>query len=452
MLKFWVPIQSGKNRRFEVRRRLRNTAVVFLFFSLLVLCADLALAGKKQSEESLFKYLRVFSEAIHYIENNYVKDVKPRDLIYSAIKGMTSDLDPHSVFLTPDMYKEMRVETKGEFGGLGIEITIKDGVLTIVAPIEGTPAWRAGLKPGDKIIKINGKPTKGMTLMDAVKKLRGPRGTKVTITILREGVDKPFDVTIVRDIIKIKSVRYKWLDKKEKIGYIKIRSFQEKTTRELDNAFYKLYGEGLKALVLDLRNNPGGLLSQAVSVSDRFLKGGKLIVYVKGKGATDNLSFKSHDEGTYPYVPMVILVNAGSASASEIVTGALKAHKRAVVVGERTFGKGSVQTIFPLSDGSALKLTTAYYYTPDNICIEGKGIEPDFEVPENLVEKSPSHPVIREKELTKLKEGKSLPELENFKKKRQEKKVDYQLKFAEGFLKLWIEIGSRPHEEKAEAK
>ncbi len=424
----------------------RKAFVIILFCSILLL-TDLAIAKKKQQDASLFKYLKVFSEAIHYIETNYVKDVKPQDLIYSAIKGMTSDLDPHSVFLTPDMYKEMKVETKGEFGGLGIEITMKDGVLTIVSPIEDTPAWRAGLKAGDKIIKIDGKPTKGMTLMDAVKKLRGPKGTKVTITILREGVDKPFDVTIVRDIIKIKSVRYKWINEKDKIGYIKIRSFQEKTTKELDEAFYKLYDQGLKALILDLRNNPGGLLSQAVSVSDRFLKGGQLIVYVKGKWATDNLRFKSHNVGTYPYVPMVILVNAGSASAAEIVTGALKAHKRAVVIGERTFGKGSVQTVFPLSDGSALKLTTAYYYTPDNICIEEKGIEPDFVVPENLVEKSPSHPVIREKELTKLKKEKSLPELEEFKKKKKkEKKVDYQLKFAEGFLKLWVEMGNYAYE------
>ncbi len=433
-----------------MRVRFRKGICVVLLFCSLIL-ADIAIAKKKQDEASLFKYLKVFSEAIHYIETNYVKEVKPKDLIYSAIKGMTSDLDPHSIFLTPDMYKEMKVETKGEFGGLGIEITMKDGVLTIVSPIEDTPAWRAGLKAGDKIIKINGKSTKGITLMDAVKKLRGPKGTKVTITILREGVDKPFDVTIVRDIIKVKSVKYKWLDKKEGVGYIKIRSFQEKTVRELDDAFYKLYDDGLKGLILDLRNNPGGLLSQAVSVSDRFLKGGQLIVYVKGKGATDNLKFKSHDIGTYPYVPMVILVNAGSASAAEIVTGALKAHKRAVVIGERTFGKGSVQTVFPLSDGSALKLTTAYYYTPDNICIEEKGIEPDFVVPENLVEEGPSHPIIREKELTKLKKEKSLPELEEFKKKNKrkkekKKKVDYQLKFAEGFLKLWIEMGNYAYE------
>ncbi len=426
-----------------MRKRFFNRLAIFILGFSILLFADVACAKKKQKEESLFKYLKVFSEAIHYIESNYVKDVDPKDLIYSAIKGITSDLDPHSVFLTPDMYKEMRVETKGEFGGLGIEITMKNGVLTIVSPIEGTPAWKAGLKAGDKIIKINGQPTRGMTLMDAVKKLRGPKGTKVTITIMREGVDKPFDVTIVRDIIKIKSVKYKWLDKKAGIGYIKIRSFQENTTKELDSAFNTLYKDGLKGLVLDLRNNPGGLLSQAVSVSDRFLKGGKLIVYVKGKGSTENLKFMSHDVGTYPYVPLVILVNAGSASASEIVTGALKAHKRAVVMGERTFGKGSVQTVFPLSDGSALKLTTAYYYTPDNICIEGKGIEPDFVIPENLVEKAPSHPVIREKELTQLKKEKVLPKI---KKKKSQEEIDYQLKFAEGFLKLWIEMGNFSNE------
>ena len=410
--------------------------IVVLFFITLLLSSEPGYCAKK--DDSLYKYLRTLSEAIHYIQKNYVKDVDSKELIYNAIKGMTSSLDPHSLFLTPDMFKEMQVETKGEFGGIGIEITMKDGVLTIVSPIEDTPAWRAGLKAGDKIIKINGKSTRGMTLMEAVKKLRGPKGTKVTITILRDG-QKPFDVTIVRDIIKIKSVTFKMLNEKERIGYIKIKSFQERTTKELDKAFYALYKKGLKGLILDLRNNPGGLLQQAVEVSDRFLKGGKLIVYTKGKGATENLRFFSHDRKTYPYVPMVILVNAGSASASEIVTGALKAHKRAVVIGERTFGKGSVQTLFPLSDGSALKLTTAYYYTPDGVCIEEKGIEPDIIIPENLVLKRPSHPVIREKELTELKKGKTItPER---KEKEKVEKEDYQLKFAESFLKIWIEMG-----------
>ncbi len=392
-------------------------------------------SASKKAEESPYQYLQVFTEALRYIKKFYVKDVSYKDLIYNAIRGMTSQLDPHTTFLDPDMLKEMQIETKGEFGGVGMIVTMKDGVLTVVSPIEDTPAWKAGVKAGDKIIKIDGVPTKGMSLMEAVKRLRGPKGTKVTITILREGVDKPFDITITRDIIKIKSVTYKMLDKKDKIGYIKIKQFQEKTTSELTKAFYDLYNQGMKALILDLRNDPGGLLVQAVSVADRFLKGGKLIVYTKGKGSTENLKYMSHDSGTFPYVPMVVLVNSGSASASEIVTGALKAHRRAVVIGERTFGKGSVQTIYQLSDGSALKLTTAYYYTPDHVCIEEKGIEPDIVVPENVVVKR-SHPVIREKQLVELKKGKSLK-----KKEKKQEKQDFQLQFAEDFLRLWLKLG-----------
>ncbi len=430
---FWDLILLGNPKGgVAVRRR------VFMGFA--VLCFLVCVSGSgickpDKEKESLYKYLKTFSEALHYIEKNYVKDVSYKKLIYDAIKGMTSSLDPHSVFLTPDMYKEMEIESTGEFGGVGMVVTMKDGVLTVVSPIEDTPAWRAGVKAGDKIIKINGVSTKGMTLMEAVKRLRGPKGTKVTITIVREGVSKPITITIVRDIIKIKSVTYKMLDNATGIGYIKIKQFQERTDKEVRKAFMSLYRQGMKALILDLRNNPGGLLQQAVRVSDEFLKGGKLIVYTKGKGSTENLKFYSHDEGTLPYVPMVILVNAGSASASEIVTGALKAHKRAVVIGDRTFGKGSVQTIFTLSDGSAIKLTTAYYYTPDHICIEGKGITPDILVPENLVVKQ-AHPVIREKQLVEMKEGKKLEE-----KEKKEEKRDYQLEFAEDFLKLWLRMG-----------
>jgi len=398
---------------------------------------------EEKDEGSLFKYLRVFSEAVHYIQKNYVKDVSYKKLIYDAIQGMTKSLDPHSTFLTPDMYKEMQIESTGEFGGVGMVVTMKDGVLTVVSPIEDTPAWRAGVKAGDRIIKINGVSTKGMTLMEAVKKLRGPKGTKVTITIVREGVDKPFDITITRAIIKIKSVTYRMLDEKAGIGYIKIKQFQEKTSSELKKAFYALRKKGMKALILDLRNNPGGLLSQAVRVSDEFLPGGRLIVYTKGKGSTENLKFFSHDRGTFPQIPMVVLVNSGSASASEIVTGALKAYRRAVVIGDRTFGKGSVQTVFTLSDGSALKLTTAYYYTPDHVCIEGKGIVPDIVVPENLKVEKPKHSVIREKQLVELKKGKSLEEVE--KEGKASEKRDFQLEFAEDFLRLWMRFGVSFH-------
>ncbi|MGC9033915.1 MAG: S41 family peptidase, partial [Thermosulfidibacteraceae bacterium] len=272
-------------------------------------------------------------------------------------------------------------------------------------------------------------------VMDAVKKLRGPKGTKVTITIMRSGVDKPFDVTIVRDIIKIKSVKYEM--KEDGIAYIKVRNFQETTADELDKALSDLSSKAkIKGIILDLRNNPGGLLSQAVSVSERFLPKGSLIVYTKGRDERDTMRFVAKSDKFYDY-PMVVLVNAGSASASEIVTGALKANRRAIVVGERTFGKGSVQSILPLSDGSAIKLTTAYYYTPDGTCIEEKGIIPDVEIPDNLVAKE-GH-AIREEELKKLKEG----NVEEVEKKIKESskldtKEDYQLKVAISILRVLV--------------
>lgn len=422
--------------RLSKKKFLVAIVVSTILLSLLFGKSSFCIAGKE--DEGLYKNLKILAEALHYIETAYVKNVSGKDLIYGAIKGMMNTLDPHSAFMPPDMLKELEVETKGEFGGVGMEITSKDDYIYVVSPIEDTPAWKAGIKSGDRIIKIDGVSTKGMSVMDAVKKLRGPKGTKVTITIVREGVDKPFDVTIVRDIIKIKSVRYEM--KEDGIAYIKIRSFQESTTDELDKVLGDLTLKGkVKGIILDLRNNPGGLLSQAVSVSEKFLPKGSLIVYTKGRNEADQMRFVAKSEKYYNY-PMVVLVNAGSASASEIVTGALKANGRAIVVGERTFGKGSVQTVLPLSDGSAIKLTTAYYYTPDGVCIEEKGITPDVEIPDNLVAKK-GHP-IREEELKKLKEG----EIEDVEKKIKESNEtkpaeDYQLKVAISLLKVLIEKG-----------
>ncbi len=355
-----------------------------------------AASKDKASPGDPYEALKLFSQVLELVEKNYVKEVSTKDLIYGAIQGMLSNLDPHSSFLKPDDYKELQIETKGSFTGIGIEITIKDGVLTVVAPIEGTPAWKAGLKAGDRIIKINGKPTKGMSLIEAVKLLRGPKGTKVTISIFREGFKELKDITLIRDVIPIKSVRYQMLE--PGYGYVRISSFQEKTGAELRKALQDLEKEGLKGLILDLRNNPGGLLDAAVEVADEFLDEG-IIVYTKGRRKDQNFKFEAHPNAHKHSYPMVVLVNAGSASASEIVAGALQDHHRAVILGTKTFGKGSVQTIIPLPDGSAVRLTTAQYYTPSGRSIQAEGIEPDLEIPELKPDCLRKHPTIREKDL-----------------------------------------------------
>jgi len=350
--------------------------------------------------------LKVFTEVLSLIEANYVEDVKSEDLINGSIKGMLRTLDPHSSYMTPDIFKEVQVETEGEFGGLGIEITIKNEILTVVAPIEDTPADRAGLKPNDKVLKIGGESTKDMSIMEAVKKMRGKEGTKVIITIMRDGFEEPKDFEIVRDIIKVKSVKYQIMD--ETVGYIKIKSFTKNTSEELDAALKSVTKNPIIGLILDLRNDPGGLLNQAVEVCNRFLEKGQLVVYIKGKREEQNLKFSSSGRNPYLDFPMIVLVNAGSASASEIVAGALQDLKRAVVVGTTTFGKGSVQTIIPLSDGSALRLTTAKYYTPKGRLIQGKGIAPDIIVEEPVLtaKTTTGHPesptIVREKDLSLL--------------------------------------------------
>ncbi len=326
--------------------------------------------------EDTYEKLKVFTEILSLVQSNYVDDVNSKELIYGAIKGMLEALDPHSAFMPPEAFQEMQVETHGSFGGLGIEITVKDRSLIVVAPIEGTPADRAGLQPGDRIVKIDGQPTKDMTLMDAVRKLRGPKGTKVTISILREGLQEPMDVTLVREVIEVKSVRSKELE--DGIYYIRLSSFQERTSKDLEAALERAGKAGTTALVLDLRNDPGGLLNQAVAVTDMFLDKGQLIVYTQGRIKNQDLRFTAEHSNGLPKLPMVVLVNGGSASASEIVAGALQDWKRAVILGTKTFGKGSVQTVVPLSDGSGLRLTTAKYFTPKGRSIHGTGIMPDI--------------------------------------------------------------------------
>ncbi len=377
-----------------------------VFVSIFILGFLIGAHGKKTmpggDQKEMYQYLKTFSDVIDLVKKNYVDDVKDKDVVYAAIKGILESLDAHSSFLPPDMYKEMQSETKGEFGGIGIEITIKDGFPTVITPIEDTPAYKAGLKAGDHIVKIDGKPTKNMNLVDVVKLIRGGKGKPVILTVVREGFTAPRDFKVVRDVIVVKSVKFKMLD--DQYGYIRLVQFQEKTSRDLDNALKELVkvnkGRPLKGVLLDLRNDPGGLLEQAVEVSDKFLEDG-LIVYIEGRKKDENrMKFYARKNEDY-LGPLVVLVNEGSASASEIVAGALQDYKRGVVVGTKTFGKGSVQTVFPLGDGSAVRLTTAKYYTPKGRSIQAEGITPDILVENNLTMGKDKIVPIKEKDLSK---------------------------------------------------
>jgi len=376
-----------------------------------------------------------------------VEEVDTKKLVYGAINGMLASLDPHSSFLPPEMYKEMKIETKGSFGGLGIEITVKDGYLTVISPIEDTPAFRAGIKAGDQILKIEDKLTKDMTIIDAVKRMRGPKGSKVTITIMREGFDKPKEFTLVRDIIQVKSVKFKTLD--NGYGYVRIAQFQEKTDEDLIKALQALKKENggfLKGLILDMRNDPGGLLDQAVRVADHFVAEGELIVYTEGRDPDAKMRFASRKGKKEVGYPMVVLINGGSASASEIVAGALQDHNRAVILGTQSFGKGSVQTIIPLSEDSGLRLTTAKYYTPKGRSIQAKGITPDIVVESLEITAAEKKDTlsIREKDLenhiategSEEKIGKQDQKLPAYKMDEQFK-GDYQILRALDLLKGW---------------
>ncbi|MCA9421499.1 MAG: S41 family peptidase [Nitrospira sp.] len=322
-----------------------------------------------------YEELQVFAEVLSQVKKHYVEETQTKDLVQGALRGMLAGLDPHSSFMTPDMFKEMQVETKGEFGGLGIQIGIKNNRLTVISPIEDTPAFEAGIQPGDTIIKVDDKPTKDLTLMEAVQHMRGARGTSVELTIEREGLEKPLVFTLKRDIIKIQSVRSKLLE--GNIGYVRLSQFQEATVDDLSTELEKLVPKNIQGLILDLRNNPGGLLTAAVGVSEQFLESGRLVVSIQGRnGKKDEYRARATSKN-YQY-PMIVLVNHGSASASEIVAAAMQDWGKAVVIGTTTFGKGSVQTILPLSDGSGLRLTTAKYFTPNGKSIHSIGVQPDI--------------------------------------------------------------------------
>jgi carboxyl-terminal processing protease len=324
-----------------------------------------------------YEELKTFSEVLTQIQKHYVDEAKVKELVQGAIRGMLSTLDPHSAYMTPEMYKEIQVETKGEFGGVGIQIGIKDNRLAVIAPIEGTPAQKAGIKSGDFIIKVNDETTKDLTLMEAVQKMRGPKGSKVNLTVQREGAPDPLQFTLIRDTIRIESVRSRVIE--NTIAYVRLTQFQEQSGKDLNKALKQFKEQKLTGMVLDLRNNPGGLLTAAVEVSEQFVASGKLIVSIKGRdGKKDEYFSRAKDQ--LDDHPMIILVNEGSASASEIVAGAMQDWGRAVVVGTTSFGKGSVQTILPLGDGSGLRLTTAKYYTPKGRSIQSTGITPDIVV------------------------------------------------------------------------
>jgi len=359
-----------------MKKRIILVILGFLFLSI-VFGGDVKVSQEKKWEDNPYKNLELLIDALNIIKENYVEPVENKKLIYGALKGMLMSLDPYSAFLEPEFKKELQIETKGEFEGVGMEITLKDGIITVVSPIEDTPAWKAGIKEGDKIIEIDGKSTKGMSTMEAAQMLRGKKGTKVTISVLREGVSNLMKFTLERDVIKIKSVKSKIYDD---IGYIRLTGFQENTTDDLRKTLKEFNEKNLKGLILDLRNNPGGLLNVAIEVSEMFLPPNKLIVYTQGRNKKDTAKFYSKTKPIWEK-PIVLLVNGGSASASEILFGALKDnYQNFLSVGTKTFGKGSVQNLIPLSDGSAIKLTIAKYYTPKGVCIEGEGIAPDIEV------------------------------------------------------------------------
>jgi carboxyl-terminal processing protease len=353
-------------------------AVGFLF-GMALMHGGAVLADRETSATDLpLEDLRMFTDVLERIKKDYVEQVDDTDLLENAVRGMLAGLDPHSSFLDVDDFRELQVGTSGEFGGLGIEVGMEDGFVKVIAPIDDTPAQKAGVEAGDLIIRLDDKPVKGMTLSEAVKVMRGKKGSEILLTIVREGADKPLNITVVRDIIRVKSVKRRMLD--DGFGYVRITQFQSKTAQNLSEAISGLKttsGAPLRGLVLDLRNNPGGVLNAAVEVSDAFLDDG-LVVYTDGRIRDSKLRFNATPGDLVNGAPIVVLVNGGSASASEIVAGALQDHQRAVIMGEPTFGKGSVQTILPLNDGSAIKLTTARYFTPSGRSIQAEGVLPDI--------------------------------------------------------------------------
>jgi carboxyl-terminal processing protease len=429
-----------------VRRRARLASFVVAVVAVALMSSWLA--GRVLARQEGYEKLEVFANILAMVQRHYVDDVTTKELVDGAIKGMLASLDPHSAYLPPDAYNELQVDTRGSFGGLGIEITLRSGILTIVSPIEDTPAFRAGVQAGDQIIKIDEEFTKDMNLMQAVKLMRGPKGSAIQLTIRREGVPDWIELEIVREVIRIKSVKHRKLE--PGFGYLRITQFQERTDRDVRLAVKEFQDSdgGLDGMVLDLRNNPGGLLSQAVRISDLFLDSG-MIVYTEGRLGSQEQKFFAHESDSLTEFPMIVLVNGGSASASEIVAGALQDHKRALVLGTQTFGKGSVQTILKLDQDtedqeSAIRLTTARYFTPNGRSIQATGITPDIVMESRLRDtgETQAPEMIREENLPRHLEGnedeqpRELPE-EGEVAEETEEVEDAQLQRALELLKSW---------------
>jgi carboxyl-terminal processing protease len=397
----------------------------------------------KAFAQERYAELQNFSKVLNLIQQYYVEEVDTKKLVYGAIKGMLRELDPHTNFMPPDIFKDFESETSGEFGGLGIEISIQNGILTIISPIEDAPAWEAGIKAGDKVVAVNGTSTKGVSLVEASQLMRGKRGTKVILRVVRDGEDKPKDITVVRGSVKIKSVKYTALG--DGYGYVKITSFIENTSRDLEKVLEKMnkeYDGKVNGILIDMRRNPGGLLDQAIKVSDMFLKEGTIVSTI-GRNKSEKEVAIASKKGKYTNFPIVILVNEYTASASEIVSGALQDNKRALIVGQRTFGKGSVQSVIKLGDGSGLKLTVARYYTPSGISIQAEGIHPDIEIddvdPEAFSKAILKNPTSREGDIAGHLKGD---------KEKAAEKLDIKKNTEDGALAWWKDLGSQKNDEK----
>ena len=420
---------------------IKNKKVLFILAAIFTINIFLYMQDNNSAQAAKtslpLNQLQTFSEVYLKIKQNYVQDISDKELFDNAIKGMLEGLDPHSTFLNEKDFKDLQIGTKGEFGGLGIEITMEDGFVKVITPIDDTPAFKAGIIPGDLIIEIDSSSVKGLSLNQAVDLMRGKIGTPILLTIAREGETGPIEIKIIRDKIKVKSVKYEIID--DNYGYIRISSFQNKTGKNIKNAIQELNTKSknnIKGYVIDMRNNPGGVLGSAVDVSDAFLKGKKKIVYTKGKNEDAMYEFISNDTDLAEGKPIVILINGGSASASEIVAGALQDHKRAIIMGTQSFGKGSVQTILPITSKTAVKITTARYYTPKGRSIQAKGITPDIIVENLKVSSISNNKMLKESDLKgHLKNNDKKKKGNKDKLKSEKLKNDYQLSEAINLLK-----------------